>query len=496
MPETQQHVPTKEKIGYAMGDIATNFFFQSMILYQTRFYTDTAGISAGAVSYMLFILRIVDAFVDPFVGGLSDRTQSRWGKFRPWILGTALPFGPIFWLTYVTPDFGPSSKLVYAYITYSLLMMMYSANNTPYSALMAVMTPDSSERSSIASYRFVGALIGQFIIQGLPLPLVAKIGQGNSAKGWAVTMSIFAALIVILNLITFLSTKERLQPPPGDKHSIWADVKDVFSCGPWVAMFLLTLVVFTMLVVRGSSTNYLFAYYLDHGQIREFLGKFGLAEGASISGIWASTLNAFGLLIKPDGSNAADVAFSLFFVVGSIVQIVGIIFSKPLADRFGKKPVFIAGVAVTTIATVWVFWATPSSIAMLFWLSILWAVGWGPTVPLLWVMIADVADYSEWKNHRRATGFMFAGILFALKAGLGIGGGLSGQVLKWYGYVPNIAQSERSLLGIRLGSSIFPAILLGLVIICLFAYPISKSLNAKIQDDLTERRRKYATVNA
>jgi glycoside/pentoside/hexuronide:cation symporter, GPH family len=496
MPETQQHVPTKEKIGYAMGDIATNFFFQSMILYQTRFYTDTAGISAGAVSYMLFILRIVDAFVDPFVGGLSDRTQSRWGKFRPWILGTALPFGLIFWLTYVTPDFGPSSKLVYAYITYSLLMMMYSANNTPYSALMAVMTPDSSERSSIASYRFVGALIGQFIIQGLPLPLVAKIGQGNSAKGWAVTMSIFAALIVILNLITFLSTKERLQPPPGDKHSIWADVKDVFSCGPWVAMFVLTLVVFTMLVVRGSSTNYLFAYYLDHGQIREFLGKFGLAEGASISGIWASTLNAFGLLIKPDGSNAADVAFSLFFVVGSIVQIVGIIFSKPLADRFGKKPVFIAGVAVTTIATVWVFWATPSSIAMLFWLSILWAVGWGPTVPLLWVMIADVADYSEWKNHRRATGFMFAGILFALKAGLGIGGGLSGQVLKWYGYVPNIAQSERSLLGIRLGSSIFPAILLGLVIICLFAYPISKSLNAKIQDDLTERRRKYATVNA
>ena len=192
MAATQQHVPTKEKIGYAMGDIATNFFFQSMILYQTRFYTDTAGLSAGAVSYMLFILRIVDAFVDPFVGGLSDRTQSRWGKFRPWILGTAVPFGLIFWLTYVTPDFGPSSKLVYAYITYSLLMMMYSANNTPYSALMAVMTPDSSERSSIASYRFVGALIGQFIIQGLPLPLVAKIGQGNSAKGWAVTMSIFA----------------------------------------------------------------------------------------------------------------------------------------------------------------------------------------------------------------------------------------------------------------------------------------------------------------
>lgn len=492
MPEATFQVPVKEKIGYAMGDIATNFFFQSMILYQTRFYTDTAGISAGAVSYMLFILRLVDAFVDPFVGGFSDRTRSRWGKFRPWILFTAVPFGLIFWLAYVTPDFGPNAKLVYAYITYTFLMMMYSANNTPYSALMGVMTPDSSERSSIASYRFVGALIGQFVIQALPLPLVAKLGHGNSAKGWAMTMAIFGALIVVLNLITFATTKERLQPPPGEKHSILADFKDVFSCGSWVVMFVLTLLVFTMLVVRGSSSNYLFSYYLDQEQIRQFLGKFGLAEGASITGIWASTLNALGLLIKPDGSNAAAVGLSLFFVIGSFVQIVGIIFSKSLADRFGKKAVFIVGVTVTTIATAWVYWATPSSIAMLFWLSILWAVGWGPTVPLLWVMIADVADYSEWKNSRRATGFMFAGILFALKAGLGVGGGLSARILKWYGYVPNVVQTDHALLGIRLGSSIFPAIALALVIVCLILYPISKSLNQKIADELAERRKQYA----
>jgi len=496
MAEAIQHVPTKEKIGYAMGDIATNFFFQSMILYQTRFYTDTAGISASAVSYMFLILRLADAVVDPFVGGLSDRTRSRWGKFRPWILGTALPFGVVFWLVYVTPDFGPSAKLVYAYITYTLLMMMYSANNTPYSALMGVMTPDASERSSIASFRFVGALVGQFIIQALPLPLVAKLGHGDSAKGWAMTMGIFGVLIVVLNLITFATTKERVQPPPGDKHSIGADIKDVFSCGPWIVMFVLTLLVFTMLVVRGSSSNYLFAYYLDQGQIRDFLGKFGLAEPANISGAWSSTLNAFGLLIKPDGSNAAAVGLSLFFVIGSFVQIVGIIFSKSLADRFGKKAVFITGVTVTTIATLWVFWATPSSIGMLFWLSILWSAGWGPTVPLLWVMIADVADYSEWKNHRRATGFMFAGILFSLKAGLGTGGWLSAQILGMYGYVPNVTQTEHALFGIRLGSSIFPAILLALVIVCLFAYPINKSLNQKIQDDLTERRKQYAAVSA
>jgi len=336
-------------------------------------------------------------------------------------------------------------------------------------------------------------LIGQFIIQALPLPLVAKFGHGNSAKGWAITMAIFGSLIVILNIITFASTKERLQPPPGERHSIFRDIGDVFSCGPWIVMFVLTLLVFTMLVLRGSSTNFLFAYYLDQGQIRDFLGKFGLAQGATVSGAWASTLNAFGLLIKPDGSNAAAVGLSLFFVIGSIVQIVGIIFSKPLSDRFGKKAVFIIGVLVTTIATAWVFWATPSSINMLFWLSILWAVGWGPTVPLLWVMIADVADYSEWKTSRRATGFMFAGILFALKAGLGVGGWLSGQVLEMYGYVPNAVQTPRALMGLRLGSSIYPAIALVLVVICLIVYPIGKSLNQKIQDELAERRKAYTT---
>ena len=173
---TQARVPAREKVGYALGDVATNFFFQSMILYQTRFYTDTVGLSAVAVGTMFLVLRLGDALLDPMIGALADRTQTRWGKFRPWILGTAVPFGVVFWLVYVTPDFGPAGKLVYAYITYSLVMMLYSANNTPYSALMGVMTPDASERSGIASYRFVGALVGQFLIQALPLPLVAKLG--------------------------------------------------------------------------------------------------------------------------------------------------------------------------------------------------------------------------------------------------------------------------------------------------------------------------------
>jgi Na+/melibiose symporter-like transporter len=494
MADVATRLSPKEKIGYAMGDVATNFFFQSMILYQTRFYTDTAGLSAVAVGTMFLVLRLADAFVDPVIGAMADRTRTRWGNFRPWILWTAVPFGVIFWLVYVTPDTGAQGKLIYAYITYSLVMMLYSANNTPYSALMGVMTPDAGERSSLASYRFVGALIGQFVIQALPLPLVAKFGAQDSARGWAVTMAIFGFLIVVLNLVTFATTRERVAPPPGEKHPLSDDLKDVFTCRPWVVMFVLTLLVFTMLVVRGSSSNYLFAYYLDQDRIREFLGTAGLAGMGSgpVTG-WKAALDGLGLLVKPDGSNAAAVGLSLWFVLGSLVQIGGIMVSKPLADRFGKKAVFIAGVSVTTLATLGVFLVGPTSIGLLFWLGILWAVGWGPTIPLLWVMIADVADYSEWKTSRRATGFMYAGILFALKAGLSLGGALSAWVINLYGYVPNVAQTERALLGIRLGASIYPGIALALVIVCLVLYPIGKNLGIRIQEELTERRRQYAT---
>jgi glycoside/pentoside/hexuronide:cation symporter, GPH family len=491
MSNFTQKLPVREKVGYAMGDIATNFFFQSMILYQTRFYTDTVGLSAVAVGTMFLVLRLLDAVFDPAIGALADRTRTRWGCFRPWVLATAIPFGVIFWAVYVTPNVGPQGKLLYAYLTYTLVMMIYSANNTPYAALMGVMTGDASERSSVASYRFVGALVGQFVIQALPLPLVAKLGGGDSAHGWAVTMAIFGGLIVVLNLITFATTKERVLPAPGERHSLKDDLRDVVTCRPWIIMFVVTLFVFTMLVVRGSSSNYLFAYYLDQQSIRDFLGIFGLrATSGDITG-GKAVLDALGLLVKEDNSNAAAVGLSLFFVAGSVVQIAGIMISKPLTDKFSKKSVFITGVAVTTVATLAVFFVGTTSINALFWLGLLWAAGWGPTVPLLWVLIADVADFSEWKTSRRATGFMFAGILFALKAGLSLGGALSAWVIDAYGYVPNAVQSERALLGIRLGASVYPALMLVVVLVCLAIYPIGKEFGLRIQNELAERRKAY-----
>lgn len=488
-------VSTREKFGYALGDVATNFFFQSMILYQTGFYTDTVGISPAVVGAMFLAVRLADAFFDPIIGALADRTNTRWGKFRPWVLWTAIPFGAAFWAMYVIPDVGPQGKLIYAVITYVLVMILYSANNTPYSALMGVMSPDSSERSNIARYRFVAAILGQFIIQSMALPLVDKFGAGDDAKGWAMTMAIFGVVMVFCNFVVFATTQERVLPNPEQKPSIKEDVKNVFGCKPWLAMFILTLAVFTMLVVRGSSLFNLFTYYLDPVAIGRFLEGWGLTAPATgeVTGLRVVlTRDWFNLLIRPDYSNAVAVGFSFFNVLGSVVQILFIPLSKPLSDRFGKKTVFIAGVSVTTLATFGMFLVSPTDLMLVFWLSVLWSVGWGPTIPLLWVMIADTADFSEWQTSRRATGFMYAGILFALKAGLGLGGAMAGWILEGFGYVANQVQTETALLGIRLGASVFPGTLLILVLVCLALYPISKALNIQIQDALVERRRKFA----
>ncbi len=498
MAQHQLKLSVREKIGYSLGDVATNFFFQSMILYQNRFYTDTVGLSPAIVGWMFLLVRLGDAFFDPLIGALADRTKTRWGKFRPWILWTAIPFGVVFWLVYVTPNVGPQGKLIYAYVTYILVMMLYSANNTPYAALMGVMTPDSSERTNIARYRFVGALIGQFLIQALALPLVDKFGAGDSAKGWAITMAIFGVVIILCNFVVFSTTVERVLPPPEQKPSLKEDVRNVFTCGPWISMFIITLAIFTMLVVRGSGLNYFFTYYLDPASVTAFLDQVGLAAAPAgeTGSVWRSVLDALGLQVRPDYSNAASVGLSFFFVIGSIIQIGGIIASKPLSDRFGKKTIFMVGLLGTTVCTAAVFALGPTDMNEMFVLSVLWAIFWGPVSPLLWVMIADVADYSEWQTSRRATGFMFAGILFALKAGLGLGGAVSGWLLAAYGYVPNVVQSAEALLGIRLTASVFAAVPLVITIICLMMYPITKDMNRRMQEELTARRAKFGNQPA
>jgi GPH family glycoside/pentoside/hexuronide:cation symporter len=444
-------ISVTEKIGYSLGDAAANFIFQTMLVFQLAFYTDTFGITAAAAGTLFLVVRVWDAIFDPFMGVVADRTNTKWGKFRPWILWTAVPFGIIGFLTFTTPPFDAQGKLIYAYVTYIVLMMVYSANNLPYSALSGVITGDLAERTSLSAYRFVAAMSAALVIQGLALPMVNYFGGGNSAKGYQITMGVFSALAIVFFIITFATTRERVQPDPTQRNSVRRDLADLTSNGPWVAMFVLTIIVFITLAMRGGVMLYYFKYYLG----REDL-------------------------------------FSIFNVFGTGSTIVGVIASTPLAKRFGKRDVFIAGLALTVVFTAAFVLLPRTAIALIFGTEMLRQLAYGFTIPLLWAMMADVADFSEWKNHRRATAVVFSAIVFALKAGLGFGGAIGGWLLAAYGYVPNVAQTERALQGIKLTTSIFPAITFALALVCLFFYRIDKRLEIQITDDLAERRRMYA----
>jgi sugar (glycoside-pentoside-hexuronide) transporter len=425
-----------------------------MVMFQLAFYTDTFGITAAAAGTLLVVVRVWDAIFDPIMGVVADKTKTKWGKFRPWILWTAVPFGIMGFLAFVTPDFSTSGKLVYAYITYIVLMMVYSANNLPYSALSGVMTGDLGERTSLSSYRFVFAMLAQLIIQGLALPMVSYFGQGSSSRGYQYTMAIFSTLAVILFFITFSTTKERIQPDPAQKATLKEHFGDLMKNGPWIAMFVLTLILFITLAMRGSVVFYYFRYYMN------------VENYASL--------------------------FSWFNVLGTGSTIIGIFFSKGLATRFGKRNVFIGGLAGTTLFTALFVFLPPTAITLIFAAEMSRQFVYGFTIPLLWAMMADVADYSEWKNRRRATGIIFSAIVFALKAGLGFGGAITGFVLSMYGYVPNVAQSESALNGIVMTMSIFPAITFGLCVVCLFFYSINKQAEIQITNELTERRKGFA----
>jgi len=451
MTTTGQRLSVVEKVGYGLGDTAANFIFQTMVMFQLAFYTDTFGITAASAATLLVVVRVWDAIFDPIMGVVADRTSTRWGKFRPWVLWTAVPFGIMGFLTFMTPDLSVGGKLIYAYGTYVVLMMVYSANNLPYSALSGVMTGDVGERTSLSSYRFVFAMIAQLVIQGLALPMVQRFGQGNNAKGYQTTMAIFSALAVVFFFITFATTKERIQPPPGQKTPIKRDLADLTKNGPWLAMFALTLVLFITLSMRGSVVLYYFTYYVGRQNL-----------------------------------------FSLFNVLGTTATIVGIFFSKSLAMRYGKRDVFIGGLAGTAFFTAVFFFLPPGAVVLMFASEILRQFVYGFTIPLLWAMMADVADFSEWKTGRRATGMVFSAIVFALKAGLGFGGAITGYVLSLYGYVPNVAQAAPALNGIRYTMSVLPAVTFAVCAVCLCFYSIDREREVQIADELAERRRGYA----
>jgi Na+/melibiose symporter-like transporter len=475
-----------EKVGYSLGDLAANLIFQTFITFLAYFYTDVYEIPAGTASAIIFWGGIIGGVLfNPIMGLIADRTETRWGKFRPWILWTAVPFGVLSLLAFTTPDLDEQGKVYYAMITYTLLMMVYAANNLPYSALSGVLSGSMSDRNSLSSYRFVAVMIAQFVIQVLLLPLVLMVGDGDQAVGFQKVMKFFAIVGTILFIITFLTTRERVVPKPEQRSMIAEDLSDLIRNRPWVLALLITVLVFFTLALKGGMYIFYFQNYVDAEALASFLESIGF--NAFIGGL-NSVLTGVGLgeFHWPDDPVASG--FSIFTGGSSLFMIVGIGFSRALADRYGKRNVFGAALFVSAMFLA-AFALYPSdAIGLIFGTQILHGISYGITIPLLWAMVADVADYSEWRNRRRATAIIFSAMILGLKFGLAVGGALVAKLLDIYGYARDAAEQTPQLIeGVKLAISVYAAIPFVLSCVLLFWYEINKAMESYIESELSTR---------
>ncbi|MEP6746962.1 MAG: MFS transporter [Bacteroidota bacterium] len=475
-----------EKIGYSLGDLAANLIFQTLMAFLAFFYTDIYKIPASSAGTVMLVGGLLGACFNIVMGAIADRTNTRWGKFRPWVLWTAVPFGIIALLAFSTPDFNETGKIVYAFITYFLLVIIYSANNLPYSALSGVMTGDMKERNSLSAYRFVAVMLAQFIIQVLLLPLAISLGHGDKAAGFEKVMLVFAITGVVCFLITFLTTRERVLPPADQKTPFKQDLADLAKNKPWRIMLVLTVLVFVTLALKGGMNIYYFKYYLTSASQSIFLNNIGFGKILdSLSHTFGEA--AFEEFRKPDSAPYATA--SVVSAASTIAMIAGIFFSKPLADRFGKRNTFGIFLSLSALCLVSIAFLPDTAVSAVFFTQTLYGFIYGITIPLLWAMIADVADYSEWKNNRRATAIIFSAMIFGLKAGLSIGGAISTWLLSLYGYNADaVQQTSRTVHGIKLLASIIPGVIFLLGAVLLFGYAIDKKAELQIEKDLKARR--------
>ncbi len=480
MSISSQKLSVVEKVGYSLGDLAANLVFQTLITYLAYFYTDIYGLTPEDSSALILNVGLIAAFAfNPIVGLIADRTNSKWGKFRPWILYTAVPLGISCLLAFSTPDFAYKGKVIYAVITYTLLLLLYAGNNLPYSALSGVITGDMGERNSLSSYRFVAVMFAQFFVQVFMYDLILSVGGGDKALGIERLMTYLAIFGTVLLLITFITTKERIVPTAEQKSSVKEDLGDLMKNRPWILMLVLTILLFITLAMKGGSYVYYFENYVSAESLESFLKP--------MEGFLASLGLSF--------ENATSMGLGVFNGGGIIFMIIGIRFSKPLADKYGKRDVFGVFLFISTLFIL-VFYFIPSeAVGWMFASQILHGLTYGVTIPILWAMIADVADFSEWKNNRRATAVIFSAMMVGLKAGLSIGGALVAKILGVYGYVGNnsstiktITQTDSAIFGTKMLISIYPAIPFLIGVGLLFFYEINKKMEVQIEQELNARR--------
>jgi sugar (glycoside-pentoside-hexuronide) transporter len=453
MSATSMKLSFGEKFGYSLGDLAANFVFQALLALQFDFYTHTYGLTALQAGNLTLFVGLGVAFLNPVMGMIADRTQTRWGKFRPWLLWTALPFGIFCVLTFTTPTLSPFAKIVYAWTTYALLRVIYTINNVPYSSLTAVMTSDPDERTSIAWYRQIAANSAGFLITVFAVRMVGFFGHGNDARGYQLTMGLFSVLSIIFFVIAFFTTKERVQPDPGQKSSLTQDLSDLLKNRPWVILFLATLFYFAALAVRGSVMLPYFRYLAGNANLFSWFSAFGLA-----------------------------------------FLILGVACSAAVNAHLDKRRLFIGSMVLTGIFSALLFAVPPHSTAIIVTLEALRQFAFGLSGPIIWAMMGDVADYGEWKTGRRASGTVTAAVVFALWVGLALGGAIAGWILNWYGFASEAnVQTAHAQTGILLTASIYTALaFFGSAASFLF-YPVSREMNQKIADELAERRKGFSS---
>jgi len=462
MNAEQQKLSIKEKVGYSLGDTASNLFFQTFIYYMLFFYTDVFGITTKAAGTMFLVTKIWDAINDPMMGMIADRTNTRWGKFRPYLAWGAIPFGVLGVLTFTTPELGSVGKLVYAYLTYTFLMMAYTAINVPYSAIMGVMTPNSHERTTVSSYRFIAAFIALLFVQYF-IPTMTD-GAVNPTKSWQLTMTIVSGLAVVLFLVAFFSSKERVQPPKGQKTSFKQDLTDLISNKPWLLIGTATVFQLIFICMRGGSMLYYLVYFVKDQEMALFGKTYSFTPAQLFSSITMS---------------------------GTAFTILGVVLAPRISRIFGKSVSYAGFLGIAGISAGLFIFLGPQSIALMFVLNFITSFAVGPVSVLQWAIYADTADYSEWIRGRRATGLVMSASLFALKLGIALGATANAWILAAYGYKPNVEQTETGLLGIRMVMSVYPAIFAIIGMVIMLFYPLRKQLMARVETELIERRQQH-----
>ena len=437
----------KEKIGYAVGDTASCLYWQTFSMFLMIFYTDTFGISPAVVGTMFLISRFWDAAIDPVMGVIADRTETKYGKFRPWILRGIIPFTVAGIVLFITPDISETGKIIYAYVTYTVVMMVYTMVNVPYGALLGVISPHSDERTQLASYRFIGAFTGNIIVQGTLLALVSFFGKGNDRLGYPLAMTVFAVAAGALFFFTFASTKERVKPPK-EKSTIRTDIKDLLKNRPWIVLFSMGLMTLIYVSIKNGAMLYYFKYYV--------------------------------------GDQAAAAPF---MVAGTVFSILGAL-STPYIVRFigSKKATFIVLTLINAASMAVFYFAGPKDFVLMYATQIIGSIPGAALFPLIWSMYADTADYGEWRFGRRATGLVFSAATFSQKMGWAVGGALAGFLLTIIGFVANVAQNDATLSGIRHMMSTIPAAIALVVIAISLFYELSDKLEKQVGRELEARK--------